>query len=142
MVLNFWAQFLFYLEVESWFVACWIVIKCYSFSSIISLQVKISGYAVSGGGRGIERVDVSIDGGNNWLEASRYQKIDAPYVADDMNSDKWAWVMFEITANIPQSTQIVAKVVCLLLLLLLDSWFMYLYCLSKHVSSYLLLISW
>ncbi|KAJ7974800.1 sulfite oxidase [Quillaja saponaria] len=37
-------------------------------------KVKISGYAVSGGGRGIERVDVSVDGGKTWVEALRYQK--------------------------------------------------------------------
>ncbi|TXG54868.1 hypothetical protein EZV62_020124 [Acer yangbiense] len=74
-------------------------------------KVKISGYAVSGGGRGIERVDVSIDGGKNWVEASRYQKMGVPYVADDISSDKWAWVLFEVMVDIPQSTQIVAKAV-------------------------------
>lgn len=55
------------------------------------MKVKISGYAVSGGGRGIERVDVSVDGGKTWLEASRLQKSGIPYIADDANSDKWAW---------------------------------------------------
>ena len=81
------------------------------------MQVKINGYAVSGGGRGIERVDVSIDGGKNWVEASRHQKMGAPYVADDISSsDKWAWVLFEVMVDIPQSTQIVAKAVCLLYL--------------------------
>ena len=80
------------------------------------MQVKISGYAVSGGGRGIERVDVSIDGGKNWVEAFRYQKKGAPYVGDDITSDKWAWVLFEVMVDIPESTQIVAKAVCLLYL--------------------------
>ncbi|KAH7577196.1 hypothetical protein JRO89_XS01G0219400 [Xanthoceras sorbifolium] len=74
-------------------------------------KVKISGYAVSGGGRGIERLDVSIDGGKNWVEASRYQKMGSPYVADGLSSDKWAWVLFELMVDIPQSTQIVAKAV-------------------------------
>jgi len=76
------------------------------------LQVKISGYAVSGGGRGIERVDVSIDGGKTWMEASRYQKTGVPYVADGIKSDKWAWVLFEVTVDVMQSTEIVAKAVC------------------------------
>jgi len=74
-------------------------------------KVKISGYAVSGGGRGIERVDVSIDGGKTWMEASRYQKTGVPYVADGIKSDKWAWVLFEVTVDVMQSTEIVAKAV-------------------------------
>lgn len=75
------------------------------------VQVKISGYAASGGGRGIERVDVSIDGGKTWIEASRLQKSGIPYIADDDKSDKWAWVLFEVTAEIIQNTQIIAKAV-------------------------------
>ena len=74
--------------------------------------MKISGYAVSGGGRGIERVDVSIDGGKTWLEAARFQKSGTPYISDDANSDKWAWVLFEISVNILRSTEIIAKAVC------------------------------
>ncbi|KAF5740457.1 Sulfite oxidase [Tripterygium wilfordii] len=74
-------------------------------------KVKISGYAVSGGGRGIERVDISIDGGKSWLQASRYQKAGIPYVSDDLNSDKWAWVLFEVVVDISSSTTIVAKAV-------------------------------
>ncbi|XP_044505406.1 sulfite oxidase-like [Mangifera indica] len=74
-------------------------------------KVKISGYAVSGGGRGIERVDVSVDGGKNWLEASKYQQTGIPYIADDMNCDKWAWVFFEVIVDVPHNTQIVAKAV-------------------------------
>lgn len=76
------------------------------------VQVKISGYAASGGGRGIERVDVSVDGGKTWMEALRFQKSGIQYIADDANSDKWAWVLFEITADILHSTQIIAKAVC------------------------------
>lgn len=76
------------------------------------MQVKVSGYAVSGGGRGIERVDVSIDGGKTWLEASRFQKIGVPYIPDDASSDKWAWVLFEVIVDIHHNTEIVAKAVC------------------------------
>ncbi|EOY02788.1 Sulfite oxidase [Theobroma cacao] len=74
-------------------------------------KVTISGYAVSGGGRGIERVDVSIDGGKTWVEAFRSQKTGIPYIADHISSDKWAWVLFEVTVDIPHSTEIVAKAV-------------------------------
>ncbi|KAA8530102.1 hypothetical protein F0562_004811 [Nyssa sinensis] len=73
-------------------------------------KITIKGYAVSGGGRGIERVDVSIDGGKTWVEASRYQKTGIPYTADE-SSDKWAWVLFEAKADIPQTAEIVAKAV-------------------------------
>jgi len=75
-------------------------------------KITIKGYAVSGGGRGIERVDVSIDGGKTWLEASRFQKAGIPYDADDdSSSDKWAWVFFEVITEVPQNAEIVAKAV-------------------------------
>lgn len=90
------------------------------------VQVKISGYAASGGGRGIERVDVSIDGGKTWLEASRFQKSGVPYISDHANSDKWAWVFFEVTADIRQSTEIIAKAVCRPIVVMLSSFLMYL----------------
>ncbi|CAL9150675.1 unnamed protein product [Musa hybrid cultivar] len=76
-------------------------------------QVKatIAGYAVSGGGRGIERVDISVDGGKTWLEAERYQRRNIPYQSDDMNNDKWAWVLFKATVDIPENAMIIAKAV-------------------------------
>lgn len=74
-------------------------------------KVTVRGYAVSGGGRGIERVDVSIDGGKSWVEVSRFQKTGVPYIADDMSSDKWAWVLFEVAVDVTQSTDILAKAV-------------------------------
>ncbi|KAK4751329.1 hypothetical protein SAY87_004811 [Trapa incisa] len=74
-------------------------------------KVKVCGYAVSGGGRGIERVDISIDCGKTWFEASRYQKPGISYVADDISSDKWAWVLFESIVDVPTSVEIVAKAV-------------------------------
>lgn len=75
----------------------------------------MKGYAVSGGGRGIERVDVSTDGGKTWVEASKSQKAGIPYISDDESSDKWAWVLFEAEADISESTVIAAKAVCSLL---------------------------
>ncbi|XP_049932633.1 sulfite oxidase isoform X5 [Nymphaea colorata] len=74
-------------------------------------KTTVRGYAVSGGGRGIERVDLSIDGGKTWIEASRYQRRDVPYVSDDIQSDKWAWVLFEATVNLPPYAEIVVKAV-------------------------------
>lgn len=76
------------------------------------MQVTISGYAVSGGGRGIERADISVDGGKTWVEASRYQKSGVSYISDDLSSEKWAWVLFEAEVDIPQNAEIIAKAVC------------------------------
>ncbi|GLJ15220.1 hypothetical protein SUGI_0248770 [Cryptomeria japonica] len=74
-------------------------------------KVNIHGYALSGGGRGIERVDVSVDGGKTWIEASRYQKRGVPYVADSEECDKWSWVFFELQTEIYPPTDIIAKAV-------------------------------
>ncbi|XP_075491600.1 sulfite oxidase-like isoform X1 [Primulina tabacum] len=74
-------------------------------------KVSIKGYALTGGGRGIERVDVSIDGGKTWMEALKYQKHGIPYIPEGGSSDKWAWVLFEAEADIQKSTEIAAKAV-------------------------------
>ncbi|KAI4375386.1 hypothetical protein MLD38_013264 [Melastoma candidum] len=74
-------------------------------------KVMVSGYAASGGGRGIERVDISVDGGKTWVEAKRYQKPGIEYIADGFDSDKWAWVLFEAIVDVPRSTEIVVKAV-------------------------------
>ncbi|CAL5349687.1 unnamed protein product [Camellia sinensis] len=77
-------------------------------------KVKVHGYAVSGGGRSIERLDVSFDGGKAWVEASRHQKSGIPYNAiadDDIYCDKWAWVLFEAEGDVLHNTEIVAKAV-------------------------------
>jgi len=79
----------------------------------VTFQITVSGYAVSGGGRGIERVDISVDGGKTWAEVDRYQKSNVPYVSDDLSSDKWAWVLFKAVVDVPENAEIIAKAVCL-----------------------------
>ena len=71
----------------------------------------MSGYAASGGGRGIERVDISSDGGKTWVEAHRYQRSGTSYVSDQVNGDRWAWVLFKADVDIANSTEIVVKAV-------------------------------
>ena len=71
----------------------------------------VSGYAVAGGGRGIERVDISVDGGKTWIEAERYQKDNVPYASNDIASDKWAWVLFRAVVHAQGNTEIIAKAV-------------------------------
>lgn len=49
--------------------------------------VKICGYAFSGGGRGIQRVDVSVDGGGTWKQA----KLEAN---SSKGSRQWSWTLW------------------------------------------------
>mmetsp|Transcript_9427 Transcript_9427/g.34598 ORF Transcript_9427/g.34598 Transcript_9427/m.34598 type:complete len:574 (-) Transcript_9427:105-1826(-) len=57
--------------------------------------VTISGYAYSGGGRGIVRVDVSIDGGKTWETATLKEGSE-----QDLNR-AWAWTFWEVDVEIP-----------------------------------------
>jgi sulfite oxidase len=54
--------------------------------------VTLKGYAVAGGGRGINRVDVSINGGKTWVDA----KIKRP---EQPRGRNWAWSKWE--AQVP-----------------------------------------
>ncbi|CAI8583393.1 unnamed protein product [Vicia faba] len=97
------------VQKNAQFVQC-VICSLEDTTTITPGKVSISGYAASGGGRGIERLDVSLDGGKTWMEASRFQKSDIPYTADtNGNGDKWGWVLFEVTTEIQQSTEIIAK---------------------------------
>jgi sulfite oxidase len=71
--------------------------------------LTIRGWAYSGGGRGIARVDVSIDGGANWLETKLTDGVEQP------DHQSWAWTFWECEVN-PElitdtSLSIVAKAV-------------------------------
>ena len=56
----------------------------------------IQGYAYSGGGRGIVRVDVSSDGGVTWQTARLGEGHNQPL-------DKaWAWTFWDCVVNIPE----------------------------------------
>lgn len=46
--------------------------------------VKIAGYAYSGGGRAIQRVDVSVDGGLSWRQAKLEKNV-------AKGSQSWSW---------------------------------------------------
>jgi sulfite oxidase len=52
-------------------------------------DVHVSGYAFSGGGRAISRVDVSNDGGSTWKQAKL--KSD-----DAKGSKRWAWTLWDV----------------------------------------------
>ena len=55
--------------------------------------LEVKGYALSGGGKNIVRVDVSIDGGSEWMEAELMKP-----VHQGVNKS-WAWSLWSI--NIP-----------------------------------------
>ncbi|VDM85709.1 unnamed protein product [Strongylus vulgaris] len=57
---------------------------------------EVAGYAWSGGGRGIIRVEVSADGGKTWQCAELEQ--DEKQDLDHM----WAWTLFRANIKIPE----------------------------------------
>lgn len=59
-------------------------------------EIKVKGYAWSGGGRGIVRVDVSIDGGKQWHTAKLNQ------AKEQKRGQKWAWSLWELDIPIPE----------------------------------------
>ena len=59
-------------------------------------KLKIQGYALSGGGRGIIRVDVSIDGGDTWQEAELKE-------GNEQNKNSsFAWTLWECIMELPK----------------------------------------
>lgn len=56
-------------------------------------SVSLSGYAFSGGGNGIIRVDISIDGGKNWSQAEIKNEND-PY-----SQRSFAWTLWNFEVN-------------------------------------------
>ena len=59
--------------------------------------VNIRGYAYSGGGRAISRVDVSINGGKEWHTANLIHEPEQKY------NRAWAWTLWEVTIAIPEN---------------------------------------
>ncbi len=63
----------------------------------------MSGYAWSGGGRGIVRVDVSADGGKNWTEAKLRSK-------DERMNRVYDWTLWK--AVVPVEGEKGLEIVC------------------------------
>ena len=62
-------------------------------------DITLKGVAWSGGGRKIERVDVSIDGGKNFTAAELFKPIEQRY------NRHWAWTQFNMTLALPKEVQ-------------------------------------
>lgn len=60
-------------------------------------DLEVKGFAWSGGGRGIVRVDVSIDEGNTWVTADLLDGKDQPY------NRAWAWTFWEASVPVPDA---------------------------------------
>ncbi|KAG0057067.1 hypothetical protein BGZ83_001916 [Gryganskiella cystojenkinii] len=70
-----------------------------------SKPVTIKGYALSGGGKGIYRVEISIDGGETWEPVDHMEQH-----ADKNSGMFWAWALWEKTVpRIPPSSEIIAR---------------------------------
>ena len=68
-------------------------------------EVTIRGYAWSGGGKGIIRVDVSVDDGKTWSSA----ELQKP---EQKVHREWAWTLWEITLPIPKDHNGKMNIVC------------------------------
>lgn len=66
--------------------------------------VTLKGYAWSGGGRNIVRVDVSVDGGKTWHTADLDPDATACAAAAPHNQ-AWAWAPWEIEIDLPPSVK-------------------------------------
>lgn len=68
-------------------------------AQVATNPVMVQGYAISSGGRSIERVDVSADGGENWVTARLSGE-----------NAQWAWRLWEASLELrPGSNQIIAR---------------------------------
>lgn len=68
-------------------------------------EVVMKGYAWSGGGRGINRVDVSADGGKTWVAADLHPNGQSHYKS-------WAWTFWEAHVPIPKDHNGELELVC------------------------------
>lgn len=59
-------------------------------------KIKVSGYAWSGGGRKIVRVDVSADGGATWLTAD-LEHADKTKKVVEVDGREWAWALWKVS---------------------------------------------
>jgi len=62
-------------------------------------QVSVRGYAITGGERSVERVEVSVDGGESWATADLQE-----------GNEPWAWRFWEASVDLePGQYEIVAR---------------------------------
>ena len=69
---------------------------------------SVKGYAYSGGGRGIIRVDISLDGGDTWEQATLQEGSQQPL------DRSWAWTLWEfpLPASVLAGRSVPLEVIC------------------------------
>lgn len=67
-------------------------------------ELTVKGYAWSGGGREVVRVDVSLDGGKTW-KVAQLRSGDKEPVSLPPLGRAWAWKLWELTVPIPPDTR-------------------------------------
>jgi sulfite oxidase len=80
-------------------------------SSVADWQddIDVKGFAWSGGGRAVVRVDVSADGGKTWHESTLQPAEDAPGAGVNRH---WAWTLWTATVPVPVDPVTGKKVRC------------------------------
>jgi len=68
-------------------------------------ELTVKGYAYSGGGRGILRVDVSVDDGKSWITAELNRS------EQDLDST-YSWTLWECTVQIPEGHKGKMNIMC------------------------------
>ncbi|CAI5728720.1 unnamed protein product [Hyaloperonospora brassicae] len=73
---------------------------CFVDDASDSSVVTVKGYAWSGGGRNIIRVDVSVDGGKTWTPADLHE-----FGKRQKYNRAWAWTPWELDVEVPPGTK-------------------------------------
>merc|ERR1719321_504671 len=71
--------------------------------------LTIQGYAYSGVGLAVIRVDVSIDGGENWQQAEITRAADTQH---SRSGRVWAWVQWKLNVTVPPKASGSLTIVC------------------------------
>lgn len=68
----------------------------------------LRGYAMSGGGRSIERVEISLDAGKNWSAATLLEPKENAHI--ESNRKNWAWQFWECEVGLKKgATEIIVR---------------------------------
>lgn len=71
--------------------------------------LTLNGYAYSGAGLAVIRVDVSVDGGSTWDQAEIQRASETQY---SRSGRAWAWVQWQFTTVVPEKAAGTLKVLC------------------------------
>jgi sulfite oxidase len=71
--------------------------------------IHLQGYAYSGVGMAIIRVDVSVDGGETWDQAQIERADDTQGIRSNR---AWAWIQWRMSTKIPEKAEGTLKIMC------------------------------